>query len=74
MNCEKCQDLISDFLDGALSREDQTTLNSHLEECLGCADVRNDLQSIVGFCQDQRGEYTAPPNETSAVAAHSKHD
>ena len=22
MNCEKCQDLISDFLDGSLSRED----------------------------------------------------
>lgn len=63
MNCEKCQDLISDFLDGALSREDQSTLNAHLEECLGCADVRNDLQSIVGFCQTNRGEYAAPPNE-----------
>ena len=63
MNCEKCQDLISDFLDGALSHEDQSTLNAHLEECLGCADVRNDLQSIVGFCQTHRGEYAAPPNE-----------
>ena|SRR2546422_7578047 len=63
MNCEKCQDLISDFLDGALSREDQLTLNSHLEACLDCADVRNDLQSIVGFCRAHRGEYSAPPNE-----------
>jgi anti-sigma factor RsiW len=63
MNCDKCQDLISDFLDGALSHEDQATLNSHLEECLGCADVRNDLQSIVGFCRANRGVYTAPPNE-----------
>jgi hypothetical protein len=62
MNCEKCQDLISDFLDGALSNHDQATLNSHLEECLGCADVRNDLQAIVGFCRTQRGQYTAPPN------------
>ena len=44
MNCEKCQDLIGDFLDGALSQEDQSTLNLHLEECLSCADVRNDLQ------------------------------
>jgi anti-sigma factor RsiW len=63
MNCEKCQDLISDFLDGALSHEDQSTLNSHLEECLGCADVRNDLHSIVDFCRTQRGVYVAPPNE-----------
>ncbi len=63
MNCEKCQDLISDFLDGALGHEDQATLNSHLEECFQCADVRNDLQSIVGFCQTNRGDYAAPPNE-----------
>jgi anti-sigma factor RsiW len=63
MNCEKCQDLISDFLDGALSHQDQSTLNSHLEECLGCADVRNDLHSIVDFCRTQRGVYVAPPNE-----------
>src|SRR5712691_7238689 len=63
MNCEKCENLISDLLDGALSQEDQATLNLHLEECLGCAEVRNDLQAIVGFCQAHRGEYSAPPNE-----------
>jgi len=63
MNCEKCQDLISDFLDGTLSHEDQATLNAHLGECLGCADVRNDLESIVSFCRTHRGEYAAPPNE-----------
>ena len=63
MNCDKCQNLVSDFLDGALSQEDQNTLNIHLEECLSCSNVRNDLQSIVGFCHTQRGEYAAPPNE-----------
>ena len=63
MNCEKCQDLISDFLDGALSQEEQATLNSHLEECIDCADVRNDLQAIVSFCRAHRDEYSAPPNE-----------
>ena len=63
MNCDKCEDLISDFLDGALSQEDQATLSSHLEECLGCASVRTDLQSLVGFCRTQRGQYSAPPNE-----------
>jgi hypothetical protein len=63
MNCEKCQDLISDFVDGALSQENQSTLSAHLEECLHCAGVRDDLESIVGFCRTHRGEYTAPPNE-----------
>ncbi|MGB7923497.1 MAG: zf-HC2 domain-containing protein [Pyrinomonadaceae bacterium] len=63
MNCEKCQDLLSDLLDDALSPEDQSTLNAHLEECLSCFAVRDELNSIVSFCRDCRGEYVAPPNE-----------
>ena len=63
MNCEKCQDLISDFLDGSISHQDKTTLSSHFEECLHCAEVRDDLQSIVGFCRTQQGQYAEPPNE-----------
>lgn len=63
MNCERCQELISDFLDGSIDREDKRFLDSHLEECLECADVRRDLESIIGFCQAHRGEYEAPANE-----------
>ena len=62
MNCEKCQELIGDLVDGGLSRDDESTLSLHLEECLSCVDVRNDLQSIVAFCRNHRGEYSAPPN------------
>ena len=63
MNCEKCQELVSDLLDGSLSAQDELLLNQHLEECLHCAEVRRDLESIVGFCRAHRGEYDAPPNE-----------
>ncbi len=63
MNCEKCQELISDLLDGTLNREDEIALNAHLGECLLCAEVRSDLGAIVGFCRQHRGEYVAPPNE-----------
>ena len=63
MNCEKCQELVSDLLDGGLSRQDELVLNQHLEECLQCAEVRSDLESIVGFCRAQRGEYPPIPNE-----------
>ncbi|HEY5885955.1 MAG TPA: zf-HC2 domain-containing protein [Pyrinomonadaceae bacterium] len=63
MNCEKCQDLISDLVDGSLSQDERKTLSSHLDECLQCADVRSDLHSILSFCRSQRGQYDAPPNE-----------
>lgn len=63
MNCEICQELIGDLVDGTLSRDDESKLNLHLEECLDCAEVRSDLQSIVTYCRTHRGEYSAPPNE-----------
>ena len=63
MNCDTCQELIHDLIDGSISQRDEFTLNTHLKECLDCVSVRQDLESIVGFCRTQRGQYEAPPNE-----------
>jgi putative zinc finger protein len=63
MNCEICQELIHDLIDGSITERDEFTLNTHLKECLDCESVRQDLASIVGFCRTQRGQYEAPPNE-----------
>jgi hypothetical protein len=63
MNCETCQELIEDLIDGSISQSDESTLNTHLRQCLDCESVRQDLSSIVGFCRTQRGQYEAPPNE-----------
>lgn len=63
MNCERCQELIHELLDGSISRSDEFALNTHLEECLNCDSVRQDLTAIVGFCSTYRGDYEAPPNE-----------
>ena len=62
MNCERCQELIHDLLDGSINRSDELILNTHLRECLGCESVRQDLAAIVGYCRSNRGEYEAPPN------------
>jgi hypothetical protein len=62
MNCENCQELIHDFLDGSINRSDEFALNTHLQECLDCESVHHDLTSILGFCKSHRGEYDAPPN------------
>lgn len=62
MNCEKCQELLSDFIDGDLSVEDRRLLASHLEECLPCYSVLEDLEAIVDFCREHRGEYDPVPN------------
>ena len=63
MNCERCQELIGDLIDGTLSGADESTLKSHLDECLDCVSVREDLTSILSYCRTHRGEYETPPNE-----------
>jgi hypothetical protein len=63
MNCERCQELIGDLIDGTLSGADESTLKSHINECLDCDSVRQDLSAILGYCRTHRGEYEAPPNE-----------
>ena len=63
MNCETCQELIHDLIDGNISQSDESILNTHINECLDCESVRQDLASIVGFCRTRRGDYEAPPNE-----------
>ena len=63
MNCEKCNELLSDFLDGALSREESAMLDEHFEECLSCFTAHDELNAIVGFCRENRNQYEAPPNE-----------
>jgi hypothetical protein len=63
MNCEQCQELVSGFVDGVLNQEDQLSLSGHLGECLSCAEVREDLEALVGFCRSNRGQYDATPNE-----------
>lgn len=63
MNCEKCQELLSDFLDGLLTDEEHLALSAHMEECLECFHVRRELDEIVSYCRETRGQYEAPPNE-----------
>jgi hypothetical protein len=63
MNCEKCQELLSDYIDASINGDDRTMFSAHLEECLPCFNAHAEMNSIVTFCRDHRGEYVAPPNE-----------
>ena len=73
MNCEQCQELVSGFVDGVLNQRDQLSLNAHLEDCLSCAEVRKDLEAIVGFCRTNRGEYRRASQRAGALATHSQY-
>ncbi|MCA1636607.1 MAG: zf-HC2 domain-containing protein [Acidobacteria bacterium] len=63
MNCDQCQELLSDFLDGTLKGGDRARLDVHLDECLSCADAREEFEAILSVARASREEFVAPPNE-----------
>jgi hypothetical protein len=63
MNCEKYQNLLSEFIDGSLSADDHRQVTVHLSDCGECTEARMDLSAMLEFCVEQRGEYDAVPNE-----------
>ena len=63
MKCEKCQELLGDFLDGTLTGEDHALFGKHLEDCLSCADVREEMSMILLAARECGETFEAPPNE-----------
>jgi hypothetical protein len=62
MNCENYQDLLSAFIDRSLIPEEHKSVEAHLRDCVVCAEARGDLDVIVVFCRENRGEYDDVPN------------
>lgn len=62
MDCEKCKELLSDYLDGALSGDARARFSRHLGECAECAAARDDLAAIVGVAHESREQLIAPPD------------
>ena len=63
MNCEKCQELLSDFLDGALNHAEHAAVGAHVASCPACATAREDFHAIIAAARDSRGLLFAPPDE-----------
>src|SRR5262245_12295279 len=51
MVCSQCQELLSEYIDGALELGEQVNIERHLSDCEPCRAVRDDLLQIVHFSQ-----------------------
>ncbi len=62
MDCQKCHELLSDFLDNSLTGDDSNLLSVHLKECLSCDEVRRELGEITALARTDYAEQYAPRN------------
>lgn len=63
MNCEKCQELLSDYLDGVLGHSEHAAVGAHIAGCPVCEAARADFHSIIAVARDARGQLFAPADE-----------
>ena len=49
MVCTQCQELLSEYIDGALELGEQVNIERHLADCDSCRAVRDDFLQIVHF-------------------------
>lgn len=63
MNCEKCQEQLSDFLDGTLGHAEHASVSAHLAACSDCAEAREEFNSILAAARDAHEYLYAPADE-----------
>ena len=63
MNCEKCQELLSEYLDGTLGHTAHASVGAHIAACAACAAAREDFHAIIAVAREARGQLFAPTDE-----------
>lgn len=63
MNCENCQELLSEFIDRQLDEKRTARVKAHLTLCRECSEVYEDFARILGVCDLEIAEEIPPPNE-----------
>lgn len=62
MNCENCQELLSEYIDGELNAVDAAQVQTHLSLCVECAEIHLDFSSILTFCDKKEVSEVNFPN------------
>ena len=63
MNCEKCQEQLSDFLDGTLGHAEHASVSAHLAACHECDEAREEFNALLAAARDAHEHLYAPTDE-----------
>jgi anti-sigma factor RsiW len=69
MDCKRCAEDMTAFLDGELSDADSRGLRSHLDACASCADEMRSLKEAADFIESHRNDLEPRPQSWNLVRA-----
>ena len=67
--CIDAIELITDYLEGALSDADRRRLEEHLASCPGCTEYLAQLQAVAGSLGGLREEQLPPATRDALIAS-----
>jgi anti-sigma factor RsiW len=67
--CQELVELVTDYLDGALSRRDRRRMEKHLSACEGCAAYLESVRATVRTLGELPGEPADPEVRQHLLAA-----
>ena len=67
MNCERCQSLVDDYVDGALAAADRAAVDTHLAGCAACRALAADFRAIRSTAGSLE-RHVPPPRTWSKIA------
>jgi anti-sigma factor RsiW len=62
MNCQHCQEILSEYIDGELNAKESFEVESHLKLCVECAEIHEDFAQFLGICEKEDFAEVEPPN------------
>jgi anti-sigma factor RsiW len=73
MDCNKFENLISDYFDGLLPRGNATSFRAHALQCRGCRSLMDDVKAAIDACRRQDDLETTALFETTLAAIPTEH-
>ena len=49
MNCQRCEERMSDYLEGALSASEREAVDLHLQSCTGCSELLAGMREVLAW-------------------------
>ncbi len=67
--CRELTQVLTDYLEGAMAPRDRAQLESHLEECEGCANYLSQMRETVHAVRGLRAREAVPTVPADLLAA-----
>ena len=68
LNCQELVELVTDYLEGALSRRDQKRFDAHIAACEHCTPYIEQLRQTIALTGTLREEDVSPAAQDALLA------